>query len=129
MSYGVRVVAGAGRHFEEYASLLEAELTSVGLGPKRDIEPVGPCFKLRGGFGCRAVVYFKRAGNDVIVTPEVRRSAVGIVIPVLLLCLLILPGVILLLWVRRNVRKTLAKVLHAIESSVSEYEARYPAGA
>jgi len=118
-------VAGAAKHFQQYVSLLESQLVTLGLRPKRDISPTGNCFRLSGGFGCKATVYFKRAGNDVIVTPEVGRSTVGIILPVFLLCFFLCPGIILWFWVDRNIRKTLGKVLNAIESSEAEYKARF----
>ena len=125
MSYGVKILTGAAKNFEQYASILESQLTTLGLRPKKDLLPGGNCLRVKGGFGCTGRVYYKSVGNDIIVTPEVTRSTIGTILPVLLLCLLLIPGLLVWVWVSRNIRKTMAKVLNALESSISAYKAAF----
>ena len=105
MSYGVRVVEGAAKNLQEYFKILESQLTTLGLKPRQEINVGGNSFRVTGGFGCKAKIYFNSnsVGNDVIVAPV--RSIPGIVLAVILLPLLILPGVIVWLIGRRNVQK------------------------
>jgi hypothetical protein len=125
MSYGVRVVDGAAKNFNEYISILQLQLVSLGLEPKQEIATEGNYFKIKGGFGCTARVYYKSIGNDVIVTPEVTRSTIGTILPVFLLCLLLIPGIVMWIWTSRNIRKTAGKVLNALESSIAAYKAQF----
>jgi len=90
---------------QEYFKILESQLTTLGLKPRQEINVGGNSFRVTGGFGCKAKIYFNSVGNDVIVAPEVVRSIPGIVLAVILLPLLILPGVIVWLIGRRNVQK------------------------
>ena len=125
MSYGTRTISGAAKNFDDYVSILQSQLISLGLKPQQKIAREGNYFKVRGGFGCTARVYYKSVGNDIIVTPEVTRSTIGTILPVLLLCLLLIPGIVLWIWVSRNKRITQAEVSNAIESSITAYKAQF----
>jgi len=125
VSYGAKTITGAAKNFDDYVSILESQLISLGLEPKREIGTEGNYFRVKGGIGCTGRVYYKSVGNDIIVTPEVTRSTIGTILPVLLLCLLLIPGLLVWVWVSRNIRKTMAKVLNALESSISAYKAAF----
>lgn len=125
MSYGVKTIAGAAKNFDDYISILQSQLTSLGLEPEQEIATEGNCFKVKGGFGCKARVYYKSVGKDIIVTPEVTRSTVFIVIEPILLCLGVCPGIVAWMWSSRNLSKTIAKVSNGIESSMAAYKASF----
>ena len=127
MSYGAKTITGAAKNFDDYVSILESQLISLGLEPKREIGTEGNYFRVKGGIGCTGRVYYKSVGNDIIVTPEVRRSTSFPVIFCILLCLGVCPGIFAWGWAKRNLSKTMAKVSHGIESSISAYKAVFSA--
>ena len=87
---------------------------------------MGNSFRIAGGFGCIARIHFMAVGNDVIVAPEVVRSIWGIVLAIILLPAFIIPGVIVWLIGRRNIQRTMARIMYGIESSIAAYQAQFP---